>query len=284
MTTESKPQNAAVTKSTRMFLVLLLAIPIPAYSQAIILKTGQTVETKGVRRSGDMIMGKIDVGGTAGEIGHQVSAVAKIDFPEPQGIKAATNLLSDGQPEKALALIEPVVAYYASFRDISGSWWAQAAVVKVSALAALQRDGEAEPLVREIQKVAPDPETIRSANLRIAAALVRKEEFEKAAGICDAAIKESARPDVLADAWVTKGNILLAQKQWDDALLAYLHVPVFYRSEKLFMPPALLGSARAYRKLEDLERAKKTFTDLSTEFPKSPEATIAQTEMQKLPK
>src|SRR5207237_5456006 len=114
----------------------------------------------------------------------------------------------------------------------------------------------------------------RAANMRSASSLVIKQEFEKAAHICDDAIRDSTRPEVLADAWVMKGNVLLAQKDWDDALLAFLRVPVFYRDEKLFMPPALLGSARAYRRLDDVERAKRTLKELIAQFPKSSEAAV----------
>ena len=44
----------------------------PVHAQNILLKTGQTIETKGVRRSGDMVMGKIQVGASSGEVGYQV--------------------------------------------------------------------------------------------------------------------------------------------------------------------------------------------------------------------
>ena len=265
-------------------LMVAIVVTGTASAQTIVLKSGQRVETLGVRRSADKIMGKIEVAGRSGEIGHDISSIAKIEFPEPKAIKAAAELLSQGQPEKALAEINPVVNFYEPFRDIPGAWWAAAAILKVSALAALQRDKEAEPLALLIQKNSADPETARAANLRIAASLAARQEWEKAAQICDAAIKESTRPDVLADAWVTKGNLLLAQKQWDAALLAFLRVPVFYREQTLFMPPALLGSARAYRRLDDVERAKKSLNDLIAAFPKSAEAAVAQTEMQKLDK
>ena len=265
-----------------LLLVAALVIGSPAHAQTIVLKSGQRVETNGVRRSGDKVMGKIEVAGSSGEVGHDVDSIAKIEFPEPQGIKRAAEYLSQGDAEKALADINPIIAFYESFRDIPGAWWAPAAVIKVSALAALQRDAEAEPLAAMIQKTATDPETARAAHLRIASSLVKRQDYEKAAQICDAAIKESTRPDVLADAWVTKGTVLLAQKQWDSALLAFLRVPVFYRDEKLYMPPALLGSARAYRFLEDKERARKTLDELIAKFPKSAEAATAKTELQKL--
>lgn len=262
--------------------LFVAAASSPAQTTTIILKTGQRIETQGVRRSADKVMGKVEVGGTMGEVGHPVAMIAKVDFPEPQGIKAAEELLSQAQPEQALATINPVVAFYQDFRDIPGSWWAQAAVVKVNALTALGRDVEAEPLVMAIQKNAADPETARAANLRIANSLLRKQEFDRANQLCDQVIKDSTRTEVLADAWVTKGNILLAKKEWDGALLAYLRVPVFYRQEKLFMPPALLGSARAYRRLDDIDRAKKSLQDLIAAFPKSAEAAAAQAELQKL--
>ncbi len=265
-----------------LLLVIVLVIDRPSFAQTIVLKSGQRVETTGLRRSGDKIMGKIQVGESAGEVGQPITAIAKIEFPEPQGLKTAAEFLAQGEPEKALAEITPVLAFYEQFRDIPGAWWAQAAVLKVSALAALNRDLEAEPLAFQIQKLSSDPEAARAANLRIANSLVKKQEFEKAAQICDDAIAKSTEPEVLADAWVTKGNVLLAQKDWDGALLAFLRVPVFYRDEKLFMPPALLGSARAYRRLDDIEHAKRSLKDLIAGFPKSSEAAIAQTELQKL--
>jgi TolA-binding protein len=267
----------------RILLVLFLCSLVPQlWAQTIVLKSGQRIETQGVRRAGDKVMGKIEVAGRAGEVGHPVASIAKIDFPEPQGIKTASDFLVQGQAERALSEINQVIAFYDQFRDVPGAWWAQAAVVKVAALAALGRDIEAEALATQVQKFSTDPEATRALNLRIAASLVRKQDFDKASQLVDSVIKESARPEVLADAWVTKGNILFAQKQWDGALLAFLHVPVFFQDEKPFMPPALLGSARAYRRLDDVDRAKKTLHDLITAFPKSAEAAAAQSELQKL--
>ena len=284
MSANRRSRVAQCGKSILLVSVLLLAFGTPAHAQTIVLKSGQRVETSGVRRSGDMVMGKIQVAGSSGEIGHLISSIAKIEFPEPKALQNATDLMTQGEPQKAIAEVNPVLAYYEPFREIPGSWWAPAAMIKVSALSALQRDKEAEPLALLIQKTASDPETARAANLRIAASLVARQEFEKAAQICESAIKESTRPDVLADAWVTKGNLLMAQKEWDSALLAFLRVPVFYREEKLFMPAAMLGSARAYRRLEDLERATKSLNDLIAAYPNSAEAAVAQTEIKKLQK
>jgi tetratricopeptide (TPR) repeat protein len=265
-----------------LVIVLVIVSARPAFAQSITLKTGQRVETQGVRRERDMVMGKVQVGTGSGEVGYNVAQIARIDFPEPRGVKSATDLLGQQQPQKALAEIDPVIAYYAPFKDVAGAWWSQAALVKVSILAALHKDADAEALADEIQKVVSDPNTARAVRVRLSTGLIRKKEFEKAIAICDAAIKESDDPQVLADAWIHKGDALSGLKEWDSALLAYLHIPVFYNDQSSFLPPSLLGSGRAYWRLDDPTRAKKALNDLITAYPKSPEAVVAQTELKKM--
>ena len=267
-----------------LVIVLVLAIVPHARAQNIQLKTGQTIETKGVRRSDDMVMGKVQVGSSSGEVGYQAATIARINFPEPPQLKTTAALLSQGEPAKALADIGPVVKYYAPFRDIPGNWWAQSALLQVSALAGMKLDKEAEALGDEIRKNVTDPETARAAQLQLVSGLIRSEDYNKALQLCDAVIQESAQPDVLAEAWVRKGDALLAQRQWDGAVLAYLHVPVFYEDENRWMPFALLGSARGFRGLEDLERAKRSLNDLTAAYPKSAQADVARAELQKMPK
>ena len=265
-------------------LPLLLLIPSLCHAQTIILKTGQAIETKGIRRSAGMVMGKVHVGASNVEVGYQASTIATITFPEPPQLKTTAAFLSHGQPEKALADIEPVVKYYEPFRDIRGNWWAPAALLKVSALTGMQLDKQAEALSELIRQSATDPETARAAQLQLVAGLVRKGDYEKPLQFCDSALKESTKPEVLAEAWVHKGDAFLAQRKWDDALLAYLHLPIFYENEKLWMPPALLGSARAFRGLEDSLEAKRSLQDLIAEYPDSAQAVIARAELQKMPK
>jgi tetratricopeptide (TPR) repeat protein len=266
-------------------LVLLLGNAVRGQTTTtIVLTTGQRIDALGVRREGDMILGKVQVGTGSGEVGYHVPQIARIEFPEPRGLKEASEFLEQGHPDKALAEINQVVAYYDVFKDVPGAWWAPAAVIKVSALAALQRDGEAELLAAQIEKSAADPETARSAQLRLATALIRRGDFDKATRICESAIKDSMQPDVLAEAWTKKGDLLFAEKKWDESLVAYLHVPIFYPGEKSFLPAALLGSGRAYGRLDDDERARKSLTELIDTFPKSAEAAAAQIEIQKMGK
>ena len=263
-------------------LLSILCAAVSANAQSVLLKTGQRVDAQGLRREGDILMAKVQVGTGSGEVGYHVNQIAKVQFPEPAALKSATDSLGRGDAEKALTEINPLVAYYAQFKDVPGSWWAPAALRKVSALAALQRQAEAELLAGEIQKSTADPEMARAAQLRLVSALVRKNDFDKAIAICEDAIKNSKDETTLAQAWTAKGDVLLARKTADEALVAYLHVPVFFYEEKQFMPAALLGSARAYRRLEDVDHARKALNELIASFPQSAEAAAAQTELKKL--
>jgi TolA-binding protein len=281
---EIRNQRPAVRLSVLIMILPVILIASSAPAQTIELKTGQKVQTLGVRREADMIMGKVQVGSGSGEVGYHIPQIARVDFPKPRGLAEASNLLAQGHPDKALVEIEQVVTFYEPFKDVPGAWWSRAALIKMSALSALHRDADAEALAAEIQKFVTDPETVRAAQLQLTTDLIRKQDFEKAAKICDNVIKEGTEPHVLAEAWIKKGDLLYAQRRWDEALLAYLHVPVFYSDEKRFMPPALLGSARAYGQLDDGGRARKSLNELIQTFPKSAEAAIAEDEIKKLEK
>ena len=283
--TEVRRQRSEVRTPISLILLLLLLLLVrPTHGQAILLRTGQKVDTLGLRRDGDMVLGKVQVGSGSGEVGYHLLQIAKIEFPEPRGLKTAGELMTQGAPDKALAEIDPVVKYYERFKEVPGSWWAQAAVIKVSLLAALQREKDAEALATDIQKSVTDPETARRVQVQLAGALIRRREFEKALAVCDAAIKESLDSAIVANAWLNKGDALFAQKEWDAALLAYLHVPVFFPDEKVVMPAALLGSGRASARLDEKTQATRSFNDLIAAFPKSTQAAVAQTELQKLQK
>jgi tetratricopeptide (TPR) repeat protein len=260
----------------------LLTLAVVASAQTIILQSGQRIEPEGLRREGDMVMARVQVGTGSGEVGYHLNQIAKVEFPEPGALKKASDLLTQGQADKALAEINPVVAYYDTFKDVPGNWWAQSALIKVSALAAQQKEKEAETLAAEIEKGAKDQDMARAAQLRLVNALVRANQLDKAMAICDGALKSSTDPTTLANAWIAKGDILLAQKDFDEALMAYLHVPIFFSDEKLFQPAALLGSGRAYRRLNDKDRARKSFNELIASFPQSAEAAVAQTELKRL--
>ena len=55
-------------RTISLFIVLSISTDAtPGLAQRIILKTGQTIETKGIRRNGHIVMAKIEAGSGRGE-------------------------------------------------------------------------------------------------------------------------------------------------------------------------------------------------------------------------
>lgn len=256
--------------------------PPAAPGIVIDMKDGKTVSAGSLRRTGDNVMATVQIGAGSGEVGYAVASIAKIEFPEPPQIRAASDLLLHGKNAEALAQIDPVVLYYSIFKDVPGNWWVAAAKIKLKALVNLKKDSDAESLIGDLVGASTDPEAVLSARVLMAAGWARKGQHEKAMAVCDEAIKQSTNEETLAQAWLGKAQSLAALKEWDGALLASLHVPVLYPEQKILMPPAILVSARAYAELDDNDRAQKACEELIATFPTTPEATAAKVQLQKI--
>jgi tetratricopeptide (TPR) repeat protein len=256
------------------------------HAQTILLKDGRRVTAKSLRRQGDNIMAQSpSVGGAQavqGEVGFPLAQIEKLEFPEPAALKSASEMIANGKAIEALAQLEPVLTYYAGFRDAPGSYWGELAAAKLSGLAALNRDAEAEPLARQVIDMASNPETVRAAQAQLAGIAGRKGEHERAIKLCDDILKESAKPETMAAAAINKARSHQALKQWEKALLAYLQIPVFYPEQKNAGPAYMLGAAQCYFELNDLSRARASLDELTKTYAASPEATLAKAELERV--
>ncbi len=272
-------------------LALGLASAAPVSAQNIVMKDGKTIIAKSLRRSGDTIMATIEISAATGEkqaqtgeVGYALSQISRLDYPEPGQLRTVPELILAGRMPEALAQIEPVVKFYESFRDAPGSWWSEAAMLKVEALQATGNYKDSEPLIDSLARSVSDPETVRAAKVFIAAGMTRRGEHAKAVEIFDAVLKDATKPLTIATASVNKGQSHLALKQYESALIAFLQVPVFYPNQKLLVPQALLGSAKAYYGMDDLVRAKATLDELLKDYGASAQAAEAKAELAKVAK
>jgi len=263
------------------FLILILAIVPAASAQTILLKNGNTVPANGLTRDGDMLMVAVKTpnGGT-GQVGFQLADVAELNLPAPPELGFAAVQVTQGNCKGALAQIDPVVSYQKTLRDIPGNWWAKAALVEVSALLGLNRMNDATALVNEIASYSKDPEILLSAKLQVAL-MTKFTDPQQALATYDAIISQSSNPQTLSQAWIVEGDIHAEQHEFDEALMDYLTVNVFYPEKNPLLPKALWGAGQAYSKLKDAANATKTYQQLISTCPDSPEAALAKTELQK---
>lgn len=270
-------------------ILLTLALMGSAAAQSIVMKDGKVVAAKALRRDRETIIATVDLPAAepgqpskSGDFGFALKQIARLDFPEPPQLHTAQDLLLQGQATEAIAQLDPVVRYYEGFRDAPGSWWAAAALLKAQALGSLGRGSEAEAIARQITGLATDPEAVRGAEVQLAIGLVSKGSLEQALAVAEKALKEAKRPATLALASILKGNCLLANKEWEDAILAFLQVPVFYPGEKQLLPVAALGAGRAEFGMDDFPRANATLNELMNTYSATPEAALAKAEIEKI--
>lgn len=270
-------------------LILLLLLAGSAAAQNILMKDGKTIATKGLRRQGDTIIATVELpptepGGALGqgEMGYPLTQIAKLEFPEPAVLKTAADLLGQGKSNEALAQLEPVVRYYEVFRDAPGSWWPQTALLKSQALAFMGKQQESDELADRLTRVTADPEIPRAAQVQLAFNQVRKGNFQRGLSVAEQALKESKVAWTRATAAVVKGQCLLETKQWEDALLAFLQVPVFYPNEKQLVAISLLGESRAHFGMDEIDAARAPLEELKKSYANTPEAKLADSELQKV--
>ncbi len=109
------------------------------------------------------------------------------------------------------------------------------------------------------------------ARLGIATCFQRQNQFDKAAAQLDQVIKEAPPTDAktMAEAYLRKGDNLLAAGQKKDALLAYLHVDVLFSGEKDLHAEALYHLASLWNEDAHPERAADARVKLTTDYPNS---------------
>jgi tetratricopeptide (TPR) repeat protein len=263
------------------FLLFILTGVSSVSAQTLLLKNGETVPADGLVRNNDMIMVSVKTStGKMGQVGYYVSDVAELNLPAPAALKSATEQVANRDFSHALTQIDPVVAYQKTLREIPGNWWAKAVLVKVSALSGLNRMEDATVLVSEIASYSKDPEILLSAKLQIAL-MTKFDDPQQALAAYDAIISQSLEPGTLSQAWITEGDIHFGQHEFDEALLDYLTVTVFYPDNNSLIPKALWGLGQAYAKLKDMRNATKTYQALISTYPNSPEASLAKAELMK---
>ncbi len=277
---------------TLCIIPLLVGATLAARADITIQKKDGTAQVaKALRREKDNIIATIDIPpakpGDAvqtGDIGLPIAQIAKIEFGEPAALKTAPELLIKGKGDEAMAQIDLALKYYAGFRDAPGSWWADLLLMKMNALVSLGREKEADALAESMNGQSTDPESKRAAKVLLASSTLRKGDAKSAAVSLDAVLKDGAKPDVLAAAAIYKGQTLLVLKDWENALLSFLQVPVLYPEQKALAPASMLGVGRAHFGLEDFEAAKRTLRELMKTFKGTPEAIAGKAEMEAIAK
>ena len=191
-------------------------------------------------------------GGFEATITRKFSDVVEVIWPLPVRLQEAQNNVNRGEPGKALENVEAVLKFFEPVKNVPGSWWIKASIVKLDALDRLENDAATTSFLNTFEKedAARLPEV--ATQIKLARLMLQARKGEHAAVIREATdlLKSAESPELQARLHLTKGNSLLASKQYEAAMTTYLRVPVFFGSEAELIPKALLGAARSFRGMD----------------------------------
>lgn len=258
-----------------IFALLALSAVSPLCAQRYILKDNRVLNHADVTLKGANLVRSL---GDGAEVSYPISQVARLDWPEPEEIDQARQLVASGKGAEGEEKITPIYRQFAPFSKLPGSWWSEAALIRARALLAQEKKQDAERAARELMSTSADTETVLSAQLIMARVQMLLEKPDIADAMLDEIMRKDAPSEVEARAAILRGDIAFARKEFEKAIEFYLQVPAFYGTEEAVMPMALLGSARAYRGYGDTARAERAYLDIMVTYPDSAEAAIAKTE------
>ena len=262
------------TATTSVLLAAITAMTLRA--QDITTTDGQVYTNPSIRRSGDIIMVKMNMAGgtSAVEMGLPISRIAKVAFAEPPELSKAIEAASKANAAEVISLTSDYVAKQGDLKDVPGSWWPEMARLELLALAASGKDAECADLARQIGALKnPSMESLSRAGALftplsssdLEAVLVGAKALARLGGDQGSALAQ-----------VVLGKALLQKKNFQGALRAFLTIKVFYPSLSLLQPPALAGAAEAYQGLKDDKRAAQSYDDIVKNWPDSPQAPLAK--------
>ncbi|MDR2863106.1 MAG: hypothetical protein LBV54_04415 [Puniceicoccales bacterium] len=243
---------------------------------------------KGTIRGNEIVLTQ-QVGRSTIVITKKFAEVTRIDWPKavrPKALADAEDEIARGDANKALAAIEPIVQRFAPLKKVPGSLWLDAASIRLDALVLLKNDLVISQFIAELEgldssaipgldnriKLAKLEQTLRKGNANLALSEVVK------------FIDESVDLELCANLYLIKGGALLQLRNFEQAMNAYLSVPVFYGSQTKYIAAAKLGAAKAFRGMSTPANkalqldvvANNYLSDIIAEYPLSKEAEIAK--------
>lgn len=255
-----------------------LAVAAPLSAQTLVFAAG-SIELSEVTIAGANVQRKVkraDGGETTQSI--PLANVVRVDFPKPEELAAADDLILKGKYAEAYQKAKVVQDLHAAWKDKPGSWYAPAGLLVAESLLRQNKYDESARLMSELRNMT------LSSSLQIRVTMLDAlEQFQKGiTGPALAKVRPLARggqdADTLSRLYLLTGDIHFKREAFAEALDAYLQIPVFYGAEAAFLPAAELGAAKALARLGRLQDAGDSLNRIIERYVGTPEADVAKVE------
>ena len=260
--------------------LLTLAFTTGLHADALILKDGSRVEKSDMKIVNGKIsrMIKLPNGATA-EGTVDISQIASLDWGEPEEMTNASALLAQGKSEEAVAQLKTGKDFFEVLKSVPGNWYLDIFLAYVDAL---NQAGKFD----EVIKLMPNLKTqnlseTQKTKLQIMMLDIDRQtssNYDLIVSRAEEILKQTTDSSIAASIWGIIGDIYMKKKDYEQALLSYLRITVFYGSQVQKLPDAELRAARALVKMRRYADAQKFFSRLIETYPGSAIAATAEKE------
>lgn len=251
-----------------------------ALADALILKDGSRVEKADLKIGGGKISRLIKLpDGKKAEGTLQISQIASLDWGDPEELTNSSALLAAGKTDEAIAQLKAGKEFFEVLKEVPGNWYLDIYLAYVDAL---NQGGKFE----EVVKLLPDLQSQKltdqqKTKLRIMKLDIDRQtssNYDAIVAQAEDILKETDDSSVAASIWSIIGDIYMKKKDYEQALLSYLRITVFYGTQVQKVPEAEMRAAKALVKMKRFADAQKFFSRIVEAYPGSPIAAAAQKE------
>ncbi len=265
-----------------LFGVVTLALPLAGLrAQAIVLKDGTRINAGSFTVGDGKITRKTKLAnGTEAEMALQFDSIDRLEWPEVREVLESETLLSEGKVKEALEELQKARDYFKPFKAIKGNPYNE---ISFSLTLALDQAGDFDTLIRVLPEVEAmkwdDDHKLKLKLVKLN--MKRRTSADQEAVLSEAEdiLRETDDAAICARLWMTIAEIYAKRQRWEEALMSYLHIPVFYGSQVALVPQAELSAARMLVKMERFQDAVGFYQRIMDQYTGGEIAATAKNEM-----
>lgn len=246
------------------------------WSQVLILRDNSRIPDTEFTVESNAIFRLVKIGDKVAPVHVPVGNIARMEWPEPVELMEVKTLISQGKLDEAVAVLKRAYEFFKVFETVEGTWHPQIFFAYVETLAQAGRFDEVQILLPRLKTLVLSESqklTLRVLQLDMDS----RTEVHHAAILAEAQKILSSTDDsaIGATVWIIIADIHAKEKEWENALMAYLRVPVFFGNQVQKVPLAELRAGQMLAKMKRYDDAREAFTRIVESYPDTAVATIA---------
>jgi len=263
-------------------LVVVLSAGQFASAQGLVLKDGSRIPAEDFKVDAGKIIRTVKLQGsnTATTV-LAPSNIAELVWPYSAELSESRSLLSQGKAEEAIAVLKTGKEFFEVFKDVKGGkdLYRDLFFGYVEALAQGGKFDETVGLMPSLQKLTLSKE--QEVQLKVLKLNIERQTSSDYVTIIAQAnniLTDTNDSGVSAAVWDIIGDVHDKKKEYEEALMSYLRIPVFFGTQMQRVPGAEMKAAKMLIKMRRFEDATSFLTRLIESYPGSAVAEAAAKE------